>query len=177
MLPNGFATPRLLLRPIEASDAPTIFQAYAQDPEVSRFLTWRPHTSIEDTRSYLASAVAAVSSRNYAIIERGSGALIGSFELRQAASWRLGYGYALARPFWGRGLMTEALTEVAGWALAQPGIWRISDVVDVDNPASARVMEKAGFVREGVLRRWGLHPNVSDEPRDCYLYARVRVAA
>jgi ribosomal-protein-alanine N-acetyltransferase len=39
---------------------------------------------------------------------------------------------------------------------------------------SARVLEKSGFIREGLLRRWLLHPSISDEPRDCYSYARVR---
>ena len=70
--------------------------------------------------------------------------------------------------------MTEALRAVADWALAQPGIWRIGDVCDVDNRASARVMEKAGMSCEGRLRRWGIHPCISPEPRDCLSYARVR---
>jgi ribosomal-protein-alanine N-acetyltransferase len=70
--------------------------------------------------------------------------------------------------------MTEVLTEVVNWALQQPSIFRIGAVCDVENVGSARVMEKAGLVREGLLRRWLMHPNVSDEPRDCLSYARVR---
>ena len=58
--------------------------------------------------------------------------------------------------------------------MAQPLVFRISAVCDVENVGSARVLEKSGFVREGVLRRWMMHPNVSNEPRDCYSYARVR---
>ena len=69
--------------------------------------------------------------------------------------------------------MTEALVEVVGWALRQPLIWRIGDVVDAENLASARVMEKAGLEREGLLRRWGMHPNMGDAPRDCFSYAKV----
>ena len=72
--------------------------------------------------------------------------------------------------------MTEALTTVADWALNQPSIWRIGDLCDVENLASARVMEKAGFFREGVLVRWSMHPNVSDRPRDCFSFAKVKVA-
>src|SRR5690242_18629313 len=75
---------------------------------------------------------------------------------------------------WRQGMMTEVLTEVAGWALRQPWLFRIGAVCDVENIGSAHVLEKSGFVREGLLRRWLLHPNVSDEPRDCYSYARVR---
>ena len=70
--------------------------------------------------------------------------------------------------------MTEVLTEVVSWAMRQPSIFRIGALCDVENIGSARVMEKAGLVREGILRRWLMHPNVSDEPRDCLSYARVR---
>ena len=70
--------------------------------------------------------------------------------------------------------MTEVLTDIVNWALQQPPIFRIGAVCDVENLASARVMEKAGLVREGLLRRWLMHPNVSDEPRDCLSYALVR---
>jgi [ribosomal protein S5]-alanine N-acetyltransferase len=70
--------------------------------------------------------------------------------------------------------MPEALVEVALWAMRQQGIWRIGAYCDVENRASAHVMEKAGLQREGILRRWIIHPNVSAEPRDCFSYAMVR---
>jgi [ribosomal protein S5]-alanine N-acetyltransferase len=70
--------------------------------------------------------------------------------------------------------MTEALSEVADWAMRQGDIWRIGAVCDVENLASARVMEKSGLEREGILRRWLVHPNISPEPRDCFSYAKCR---
>ena len=70
--------------------------------------------------------------------------------------------------------MTEVLTEVVNWALSLPLIFHIGAVCNVENIGSARVMEKAGLVREGLLRRWLMHPNISDEPRDCFSYARAR---
>ena len=70
--------------------------------------------------------------------------------------------------------MTEAITAVADWALQQAPVFRISAVCDVDNIGSAAVLEKAGFVREGVLHRWMMHPNISNEPRDCYSYSLTR---
>jgi RimJ/RimL family protein N-acetyltransferase len=66
------------------------------------------------------------------------------------------------------------LTEIVQWALAQPLVFRIGAVCDVDNIGSARVMEKAGLVREGLLRRWLIHPTIGNQPRDCFVYARVR---
>lgn len=174
MFPDAFQTARLNLRPIAPVDAGPIFDGYAQDVEVTRYLTWRPHTRIAETEAYVAHRVAATSSRTYVLVERPSDRILGAFDLRRSGPCRLGYGYVLARPSWGRGLMTEALAEVARWALGQPGIWRIGDVCDLENLASARVMEKAGFTREGLLRRWVVHPNVSDAPRDCVGFAKVR---
>ena len=61
-------------------------------------------------------------------------------------------GYVLARPWWRQGLMTEVLTEVTVWALRQPSVFRIGAVCDFENIGSARVLEKSGFIREGLLR-------------------------
>ena len=70
--------------------------------------------------------------------------------------------------------MTEALRSLVEWALAQPGVWRVWSFCDAENRASARVMEKAGLAFEAVLGRWAAHPNLSPEPRDCRVYARLR---
>jgi RimJ/RimL family protein N-acetyltransferase len=176
MLPDRFETVRLLLRPIAQPDTAAIFEGYAQYPEVTRFLVWRPHRSRRDTQAYIDLCVAtpAEVERTYVLVGREDGAIRGAFALRRRAPHRLDCGYVLARRWWRQGLMTEALTEVAHWALSQPWVFRIGAVCDVDNIGSARVMEKSGFIREGLLRRWLMHPNVSDEPRDCFSYSRVR---
>jgi RimJ/RimL family protein N-acetyltransferase len=176
MFPNAFATTRLILRPISPADAAPIFDTYAQDPEVTRYMTWRPHRSLAETEAYVARCLAAPShlSRTYVLVGRRDEGIRGAFALRQPGSYRLGYGYVLARQWWGHGLMTEALVGVAHWALNRDDIWRIGDVCDVENRASARVMEKAGMTREGLLQRWIIHPNVSAEPRDCFSFAKVR---
>ena len=70
--------------------------------------------------------------------------------------------------------MSEVLTSAVELALALPGIFRVHAICDVENVASARVMEKSGLRREGCLRRYVVHPNVADEPRDCWSYAAVR---
>jgi RimJ/RimL family protein N-acetyltransferase len=59
------------------------------------------------------------------------------------------------------------------WSLEQKHIFRASALCDVDNAASARVMEKAGMSFEGILHRYSIQPNISVEPRDCRVYARV----
>jgi [ribosomal protein S5]-alanine N-acetyltransferase len=176
MLPDRFETSRLILRPIVPEDAPAIFTGYAQDPEVVRFVLWRPHQNIADTEAYIARCLEAPADRErtYAVLDRTEARLLGAFALRRPESYRVDCGYVLARPFWGRGLMTEALSAAAQWAIQQDEIWRIGAVCDVENRASARVMEKAGLQREGILRRWIIHPIASAEPRDCFSYAMVR---
>ena len=176
MAPDTFETARLLLRPVTIMDVDAIFGSYAQDEEVARYLIWRPHRSRSETRTYVERCLATPSEaeRTYMIVGRGDNVVRGAFALRQRAPHRLDCGYVLARPWWGRGSMTEVLTKVAVWALRQPSVFRIGAVCYVENIGSARVLEKYGFVREGLLRRLLLHPNISDEPRDCYSYARVR---
>lgn len=173
MLPDQFATARLAFIPLAVENASLIFSTYAQDMDVARYMTWRPHTSIADTEAYIAIALSG-GSHTYLLRDRDDGKLHGVFEVRQPAPHWLGYGYLLARPSWSKGLMTEALAAVVDWGLSQPGVWRVGDVCDVDNLASARVMEKSGLAREGLLRRWSTHPNISDEPRDCFSYVRSR---
>lgn len=87
---------------------------------------------------------------------------------------RVSVGYVLARAAWGQGYASEALRAVIEASWADPRVFRIWAVCDVDNPASARVMEKAGMRREGRMARYVVHPNVSDEPRDAYLHAVTR---
>ncbi len=176
--PAIIETERLRLRPPVMDDATAIFETYAQDEEVTRYLTWRPDKSIDETRAFLRRCGASWEQGKafgMAITGREDGRLIGMIELRPDAH-RVELGYVLARPYWGRGLMTEAVGAVTAWALAQPDVHRVWAVCDVANPASARVLEKAGMEREGLLRGWSIHPNLSATPRDCWCYARVRGA-
>jgi ribosomal-protein-alanine N-acetyltransferase len=176
MFPTAFQTNRLTLRPIAPADSGAIFETYAQDTEVTRFLTWRPHRDRAATDAYIGHCIAAPAavSQTYVLIGRDDGVLRGALDLRRPVPRRIEFGYVLARQWWGQGLMTEVLTETVRWAMAQDDIFRAGAVCDVENIASARVMEKAGLAREGVLRRWLVHPNLGDEPRDCVSYARVR---
>jgi RimJ/RimL family protein N-acetyltransferase len=158
------------------SDAAAIFHAYAQDAEVTRYVRWRPHSSIQETEQYLTECVAAWdgNSRFPWVIElRGDGQLLGMVELR-VNGFKADVGYVVAHAFWGRGIATEALRPVVGWALSRASIYRVWALCDAENVASARVLEKVGMEREGLLRRYILHPNVSDEPRDSYCYAAVK---
>ncbi len=174
--PEYLETERLCLRPPTLADAEEIFRSYAQDREVTRYLVWRPHAEVEETCAFVRRCLACWEKGNafpWVVTRKPGGELIGMLELR-VEGWRADMGYALARAHWGHGYASEMVKAAAAWALAQPEIYRVWAVCDVENGASARVLEKAGLQREGTLRRYILHPNLGPEPRDCYCYALVK---
>lgn len=174
--PLHLETTRLLLRPPVSADAAAMFAAYTQDAEVTRYLVWRPHVSVATTEVFISRCLEGWregSEYTYVVTNRASAALLGMISLR-VSGWSASLGYVLARHAWGQGIMPEAASAVITHVLEQPTMFRVWAVCDVENVASARVMEKIGMQREGLMRRGVLHPNISSEPRDCWLYAKVK---
>jgi ribosomal-protein-alanine N-acetyltransferase len=169
-------TKRLAARPPVIGDATAVFEHYASDPAVARYMTWRPHRSIAETSEFLRRCEqvwADGSAFPWALWLKDSGDFAGVLEIR-VRGCAVDLGYALSRRYWRQGLMTEALTSIVAWALAQPEIFRVWATCDPDNVASARVLERVGMRREGLLRRWLVHPNLSDTPRDALCYSIVK---
>jgi RimJ/RimL family protein N-acetyltransferase len=84
-------------------------------------------------------------------------------------------GYVLSRNHWRRGYATEAAQAVFKLAAGLEGVYRVWATCDVENTASARVLEKIGMVREGILRRWAFRPNLPPQPpRDALVHSWVR---
>jgi len=174
--PEIIETTRLRLRPPTMEDAEAIFTRYAQDEAVTKYMVWRPHRSIEETHDYLRSCEEKWRNGTgfpWAVTLKDGQELIGMVEVR-VDGFMANIGYVLARACWGRGYMPEAVKSIVDWGFAQAGLYRVWAICDVENSASARVMEKSGMQREGLLRRRSLHPSLSDEPRDAYIYAIVR---
>jgi [ribosomal protein S5]-alanine N-acetyltransferase len=173
MPPETLQTSRLILRRPRGEEAPLIFRAYGQDAEVTRYLMWRPHQDVQEAQAAVErflSGWAAGTQFCWLIFAREGNELAGSIAARRDENG-VNLGYLLARPHWGRGLMTEAVAAVVRWAYSDPSVFRIWAACDVENEASARVLEKTGFLREDVLKKWSLLPNISAVPRDCYSYA------
>ena len=167
---------RLILRPPTLADAPAIFAAYASDPEVTRYLTFRTHASAAETRAYLKGCLRdrrAGRKFVWLLEEAGDGGLLGGISLRVQGS-EATLGYVVARAFWGRGYAPEAVRRILDATFSEQGIDRVSAICDVENPRSVRVLEKAGLRREGVLRGHILHPNLSGEMRDVFRYSISR---
>jgi RimJ/RimL family protein N-acetyltransferase len=174
--PHLFHTARLTLRRPTLDDAQAIFDEYAADPEVTKYLVFKPHREVETVRVFLREVMAAAVEGTrfpWAITLTGADKLIGMLEIRVKGA-RAEIGYVLAKRHWGRGYMPEALRVVVDWAMAQPEIHRVWAFCDVDNRGSTRVLEKIGMQREGILRKWFVFPNISDIPRDCCCYSVVK---
>jgi len=133
----------------------------------------KPPATIETARLRLRAPTGG-GPFTWIIALRDDGRLVGTIDIRPRGH-RVELGYILGRDYWGRGYMTEVVRAISDWVLAQPEVHRVWAVGDVDNLASARVMEKASMTREGTLRRWAVHPNIDPiMPRDFWCYARVK---
>lgn len=174
--PDKIETKHLVLRRPRISDADDIFDAYASDPEVTRYLTWPPHTDPSTLTSFLRILLTRWDSGeeySWVLTQPSEDRVIGMIGCR-VREHMADIGYVLSRKYWTRGYVTEAAKSILDWASGLETVYRVWAVCDVENKASARVLEKVGMEREGTLRRFIMHPNRSTEPRDCYVYARVR---
>ena len=149
-------TPRLTLRPFTPDDAQDMFTNWASDPEVTKFLTWPTHTTMEVSQWVCNDWVSHYVELDYyqwAIVYDGHA--IGSIAVVEHDD-RVGkahIGYALSRKMWHMGIMTEALQAVMDHLFDEVGYQRLEARHDPRNPHSGGVMKKCGMKYEGTLRR------------------------
>jgi RimJ/RimL family protein N-acetyltransferase len=151
-LPLVVDTPRLRLRPQEERDADAFFP-FVSDPELTSYVTWSPHTRIDETREWLRNSAERTAKGTDMIwtIEH-EGAPVGCIGLH-GITWgvravrfdKAEVGYWLARPLWGKGLMTEAATAAARWGFETCGLHKLTVGCFEPNVGSRRVIEKVGF--------------------------------
>jgi ribosomal-protein-alanine N-acetyltransferase len=174
--PERFETQRLVLKRPRSQDAEAIFFRYSSDPDVTRFLSWSRHESVEATHAFLRFSDdewAQWPAGPYLIESRESGQLLGGTGFGFETAWRATTGYVLAADSWGKGYATEALQAVVGIA-REIGVIRLQALCHVGHPASTRVLEKCGFTREGVLQQHSVFPNLARaQPCDVFSYALI----
>ena len=146
MTTPAIQTDRLLLRPLAREDAADVF-AYASNPNVSRYTTWRTHRSIAESDAFIEMVLArGEEEHTWAIRQRHAPAVVGVIEFARIAADEAQFHYVLAEPQWNRGLMTEAARAVLAWGLARyPMVRRVATCAMTQNVASQRVMEKCGL--------------------------------
>lgn len=174
--PVEYATERLIIREPIQSDAKDIFKKYTQDPDVTKYLTWVPHKTFNETQKWIDFCIQNATTEKCitrVIVYKESNQAIGMFDF-QLHDFHTHFGYVLAKKYWNKGLMTEAMQQAVEYYHQLPEIYRIWAVHDIENPASGRVMTKLGLKYEGTLKRYTIHPNLSQEPRDVCMYALTR---
>ncbi len=172
-------TDRLVLRPPHRDDAAAIYDGYATDPEVARWVIWTLHASIHDTHEFLRVFIDSGREEHsypWVITLGADDTLVGAMHLRLNAP-RAELGFNIARRHWNRGYATEAVCAVVAFAFTLPGMERVQAVCHVDNQASARVLEKAGMRCEGILRRHMIFPNLGPRAQDVRMYALTSPAS
>ena len=173
--PTSIETARLILRRPTAGDAEAIFERYASDPDVTRFVGWPRHESVADTRAFLEFSDVEWErspAGPYVIESRAGGPLLGGTGLEFETPYRAVTGYVLAKDSWGQGFATEALQTMVDLA-ARLAVVRLYALCHTGHRASWRVLEKCAFTREGTLQRHSEFPNlVEPRPSDVFCYSR-----
>lgn len=172
--PARIEGPRLLLRPPVIDDAGRLFQRVAHDPQVTKYLLWTPHPDVAATRRVIAARMNVDAHlRTWVMALQHSGEIVGMLSCGRPVRHAAEVGYCVGRRWWGKGLMSEALDMLITTLQADPDVYRMWATCHVDNERSVRLLERAGFTREGRLARHDIYPNLGTEPLDSLLFARV----
>lgn len=153
---NEILTERLLLRKMSRKDAFDMYE-YSRNPEVTKYLTWDIHPSLEFTRNYLKYIEKQYKERKFydwALVLRDNNKMIGTvgytrFDIPSSSAE---VGYVLNPDYWGMGLAAEALKAVIKFSFENLSLNRVEARYMSDNYSSRRVMEKCGMIYEGMAR-------------------------
>ena len=150
-------TKRLILRRACLEDAQPMFQNWANDPEVTKFLTWPTHGCVEVTKTVLSGWVESYKNDDYyhwMIVLKETNEPIGSIlasTLGRASSAHI--GYCIGKAWWHQGIMSETLQAVMDFLFDEVGYHRVESLHDPNSPHSGAVMRKCGMKYEGTLRQ------------------------
>ncbi len=153
-------TERLILRKFKIEDAQKMFANWACNPNVTKYLTWGPHESIEITKLVINDWLKGYEEDNYyqwAIEVKDIGQPIGSISVARINENvnAVEIGYCIGEKWWGRGYTPEAFKAIIKFLFNKVGVKRICAKHDADNPNSGKVMIKSGLQYEGTLRKAG----------------------
>jgi len=168
---------KFVIRSLRTDDVQAVYEAARESiPEISVWMSWcHPNYSIEETKQFIASrslAEAGDEWYSFGVFEKQSGRFLGCIGLNfiNRVHQMANLGYWVRTSATGRGVATAATRLVARYGLESLGFQRIEILAAVDNVPSQRVAEKAGAVREAVLRH---RLRINGEPRDAILYSLV----
>ena len=168
-------TARLILRRLELSDAEMMFRNWTSDEEVTRFLRWDAHDSIDKTKNMVQQWVDSYQEEStyYWGMYLEDGEMIGSIGVTIASEcdFKGELGYKIGSRWWNQGYASEAVRAVIDYMFRNTDMERMDAFCSVDNLASSKVMEKTGMHYEGLLRNYY---KTRDGFHDCMLYGIIR---
>lgn len=168
-------TVRLTLRKLELADADMMFRNWTSDDHVTRFLRWDAHRTIDDTKIMIQQWLDHYRSDDtyYWGIYLKDDEMIGSIGVTISSEYDFkgALGYKIGSRWWSQGYAGEAAKAVIDYMFRCTDIERIDSFCSVENPASRRVMEKAGMRYEGLMRHYY---RTRDGFHDCTLYGIIR---
>lgn len=153
-------TERLILRQFKIEDYVEMYNNWACEDAVTKFLTWQTHTNQDVTKSVLADWISKYANKdfyNWAIELKEENRLIGNISVVSLREETLSaiLGYCMGSKWWGKEIMPEAGKAVLKYLFEEVGFNRIAANHDKNNPNSGRVMQKIGMTYEGTLRSAG----------------------
>lgn len=158
-------TDRLILRKFRYDDADNMYKNWGSDNNVTKFLSWKPHTSVEETKGIIAKWIEEYKEDNvydWVIELKELDEVIGGISIvhldERNSSCEI--GYCMSSKYWGRGIMTESLKAVINFLFSEVGFNRIEAKHDTKNIGSGKVMAKSGMKYEGTLRQVKLRNNI-----------------
>lgn len=165
--PTTLSTERLHLRWTTPDDAAAHFALFS-DPAVTRYWSTPAWTDMAQSHAFIEQALAEYASGaglRFSIVLRDTDACIGSIKLYDFfdQNRRCDVGYALLQAHWGKGYLAEAMTALLDYAFGTLHLNRIEADIDPRNDASARLLERMAFQKEGYMReRWIVNGEVCD---------------
>jgi RimJ/RimL family protein N-acetyltransferase len=171
---NVLIVDELTLRPWQASDAPALLAA-CQDPDIARWAGMPQPFREADAAAFIEESLAMWldgSGASFAIVDSASGALLGAISRYGPEGHQATFGCWVTPAARGRGIATRALRSMGDWTFATTSVLRLHVFIMVGNEVSERMVLRAGYQREGLLRAW----DVLDDgtPVDCVVYSRLR---
>lgn len=168
-------TKRLVLRKITKEDANSILR-YLADEEVMKYYGLEPFKSIEDALDEISWYETIQNNKRgirWGITLKGQGTVIGScgFHNHAAQHFRSEIGFELSKEQWGKGIAAEAVGAIIHYGYEQMNFQRIEALIEPPNHASQKLVEKLGFIREGLLRSYEFTNNKFD---DLYMYSLLK---
>lgn len=159
------------LKPVTSSDAQEIFEAWGRYPENFSYLTARVFVTVSDAEQYIEKLLPTPESLAFHMTHPDAG-IVGLVKA-QVIGHRAQIGYVVHQTFWGKGFATSAVRQITTILEAMPQVSRIWATCALENQGSVRVLEKCGFEREGILKKWVTYPAHDGAALDNYSYVKL----